>query len=117
MKAIGLVLLYCTSARMAEMAMNTTISARMQSTCFLSLIFFTTVPLMKSMVKVEDEVMTSEESVLIEAERTSTTTRAMSMGESPSSILGMMASKPPAGMPFGPTFSTSEKRRPKPPRK
>ena len=72
---------------------------------------------MKSSVNVEDEVMTSEESVLIEADSTSTTTSAISIGERPSSILGMMASNPPAGTPFGPTLRTSEKSRPKPPRK
>ena len=91
MNAIGLELLYCTSASVAEIAMNTTISARMQSTWLLSLIFLTTVPLMKSIVKVDEDVMTSEESVLIEAESTSTTTSAMSIGESPSSIFGMIA--------------------------
>ena len=117
MKAMGLVLLYCTSARMAEMAMNTTMRTRMQSTWLLSLIFFTTVPRMKSIVSVEDDVITSDERVLIEADSTSTTTRAMSMGESPSSIFGIIASKPPAGTPLSPTFSTSEKRRPNPPRK
>ena len=85
--------MYCTSASMAEMAMNTTMRMRMQSTWLLSLIFLTTVPRMKSMVRVEDEVITSDESVLIEADKTSTTTRAMSMGDRPSSIFGMMASK------------------------
>ena len=98
------------------MAMNTTIKMRMHRTWRFSSIFLTTVPLRKSIVKVEDDVMTSDESVLIEAESTSTTTSAMSIGESPSSILGMIASKPPAGTPFAVTSSTFENSRPKPPR-
>ena len=51
---------------------------------------------MKSRVKVELEVITREERVDIDAESTSTTTTPMSTGESPESMVGMMASKFPA---------------------
>ena len=74
--------------------MNTTMRALIQRTCFLSFISLTMVPLMKSMVRVELDVITREERVDMEAERTRMTTSPMSMGLKLESIAGMMASKP-----------------------
>ena len=92
----------------------------MQSTCDFGFMSFTTVPRMKSIVSVELDVMTSEESVDIDAERTSTTTSAISRPSveiAARSISGMTESKPCAGLPFGPTPISAEKSRPNPPRK
>ena len=84
----------------------------MQRTCFFCVMSLTIVPRMKSIVSVELDVMTSEESVDIDAERTRMTVSAISPGPSPESIAGIIASKPSFA-----TSTLSPKSRPKPPRK
>ena len=79
---------------MDEMAMNTTISIRMENTCFLSSIFRKQTSFRKSMVRVELEAMTKEDNVDIEADSTRITTRAISRGDRPESMVGMMESNP-----------------------
>ena len=74
------------------MTTNTTSSTRMYTTRLFSVIFFTTLPSSKSSVSVDEDVSTSEESVDIEAERTSTITRPISTFGSVESIVGMMES-------------------------
>ena len=101
----------------AEIAMNATIRMRITKTCVLSLIFFFPKLPIKSIDKVELEAITSEDKVLIEAERTRTTTSAINDGLKVESIFGMIASNPPSGIPFGPTLRTSVNKRPNPPRK
>ena len=64
------------------------------------------------MVSVELEAITSEESVDMEADSTRITTRAISSGDRPDSMAGIMASYPSVA-----TSTLSENRRPKPPRK
>ena len=54
--------------------------------------FLMMLPLMKSMVRVDDDVSTSDESVDMEADRTSTITRPMSTSGKVDSIVGMMES-------------------------
>ena len=61
-------------------------------------------------------VFLDDERVDIEAERTSTITTPIKTGERVSSILGMIESKPPSGIPSV-TLSLSVKSLPKPPRK
>ena len=85
-------LLYCISAIVALMAINTTINTLMQRTCFFSLMFFIKLSLRKSMVSVDDDVITSDDRVLILAESTSITTRPIIIGERVESISGIMAS-------------------------
>ena len=58
------------SAITEEMIMNTTTSTRRQISLLVSFIFFTTVPEMKSKVRVELDVRTSDESVDMEADKT-----------------------------------------------
>ena len=84
--------LYWMSAKTTEIAMNTTISSRMVSTCCFSFISLASVSLMKSSVSVELDASTSEDSVDIEAESTRMTTTAIRNEESPSSMVGMMES-------------------------
>ena len=84
----------------------------MQSTCFFCVMSLTIVPRMKSMVSVELDVITREESVDIDAERTRITVRAISPGPRLESIAGIIASKPSFA-----TSTLSPKRRPNPPRK
>ena len=72
--------------------MKTTISTRMLNSCFFSLMSFTTLSLRKSIVSVELDAMTSEESVDMLAESTRMTASAITTSESPESIVGMMAS-------------------------
>ena len=83
---------YWNSAMSAEMAMNTTSRPRIQTSCFFSDMFLMMLPLMKSMVRVDDDVSTSDESVDMEADRTSTMTRPMSTSGKVDSIVGMMES-------------------------
>ena len=72
--------------------MNTTINILIIKTCFFSLIFLTTLSLIKSSVKVELEAITSDESVDIEAESTNMITIAISISGKFSSIAGIIAS-------------------------
>ena len=64
------------------------------------------------MVKVEEEAITREDKVDIEAERTRITTTAISRSGRPESMAGMMASYPSEA-----TSTWSANRRPNPPRK
>ena len=83
---------------MAEMAMKTTMSTRMISTCRSSLIFLKKMSRIKSMVSVELDAMTREERVDMEADNTRITVRAIRAGLKFSSIVGMMESYPPVAM-------------------
>ena len=76
----------------AEMATKTTSSARIQTICFFSFISLTMLPLIKSSVSTELEVSTSEDSVLIEADSTSTMTRPMRTSGRFESMVGMIES-------------------------
>ena len=67
--------------------MNTTMKMRITSTCFLSSIFLITLSLSRSIVSVEDEAMTSEDRVDIEAESTRITTMAISSSGKSQNIL------------------------------
>ena len=80
------------------------------STCFFSSIFLMMLPLSRSMVRVEEEAITSEDRVDMDADSTRMTTTAIRRGGSPDSICGMIASKPSLAT------STSNSL-PKPPRK
>ena len=86
--------LYWNSAITAEITMKKTTSILIERTCFFSLIFLIILSLIRSSVRVDDEARTSEESVLIEAERTSITTSPISMGDRLESIVGIIESKP-----------------------
>ncbi len=83
---------YWIRARTEDMAMKTTTSPRIQRTCFFWLIFRKKSSFRKSMVRVELEAMTKEDKVDMEADSTRITTRAMSMGDRPDSMAGIMAS-------------------------
>ena len=97
--------------------MNTTISARMISSCFFSSMSLITRPFSRSSVTVEEDVSTREDSVDMEAESTRMITTAIRNGDRDCSIVGMTLSKPPAGFPPPAAPSSSENSRPKPPRK
>ena len=86
--------LYWMMAITTLIAMNTTIRTRMIESCFFSFMSFTKMPLMKSSVRVELEVRTSEDNVDIDADSTSTITIAIRMFGSVDSRFGMMKSKP-----------------------
>lgn len=105
-------LLYCIRARIDDMAINTTTRILMYNTCFLSLIFFIKLSFKKSIVSVELEAITRDDSVDIDADSTRITTSAISSGLKPESIVGIIESYP-----FAATSISSENRRPKPPRK
>ena len=107
-----ILLVYWISAITAEIAIKTTISRRMQKSCFFSFMFFATVSFRKSIVRVELEAITSEDRVDMDADNTKITTRAMSSGERFDNMVGMMASYP-----WVVTSTRPLKRRPKPPRK
>ena len=79
-------------AMTTEIRINTAMNTRMISSCFFSLIFFTTVPLMKSRVRVELEAITREDKVDMDADSTSTTTTAIRMEGRLESMVGLMAS-------------------------
>ena len=83
---------------MEEIAINTTTSKRIQNTCFLSLIFFANNSLIKSMVSVELDAITKEDKVDMEADNTSITTSAISIGDNPESIVGITESNPLAAI-------------------
>ena len=104
-------------ASTAEMAMNTAIRQRMMNTCFFSSISLIMCPLSRSSVMVELEVSTRELRVDMEADSTRITTTASRISGRPESMAGITASKPPTGVPFSVTPTTSVNSRPKPPRK
>ena len=81
---------------------------------FLSSILPFIIGLIRSIVRVELEVRTSDESVDIEAESTSTITSPNSAFGSLSIIIGTIASEPPSGSPPSAGLAKSL---PKPPRK
>jgi hypothetical protein len=82
-----------------EITINTTISIRMITNCFLSLIFLITWPFKKSSVKVEEEAITNEERVDIDAANTRTIIRPIIASLlNPERIPGMIESKPSAGL-------------------
>ena len=83
---------YCTSAIAAEITTNTTIRPRIHVIWLLSGMLLMTLPFRRSRVSVEEEVSTSEESVDIEADRTSTTTMPSKISGNPESMVGMMES-------------------------
>ena len=64
----------------------------MMSTCVFSFIFLKKHPFKKSSVSVEEDVMTREERVDMDAESTRITTRAIRTGPRLESMVGMMAS-------------------------
>ena len=103
--------LYCTNASAADTMMNTTMRTRIQPSLLCSLIFFTTLPCRRSSVSVEDEVRTSEDSVDMLADSTSTITMPIRISGKVDSIVGMMESY--TGMPVGPISILSAYRRPK----
>ena len=105
-------LLYCISARIDEIAINTTTRILIDKTCFLSLISLIKLSFKKSIVSVELDAITSDESVDIDADKTRITTSAISIGLNPESIVGIIESYPLAA-----TSISSEKRRPNQPRK
>ena len=93
--AMNVILLeYCTMAITADTATNITSMSLMTSICFFSSIFGAMTGFIKSMVSVELDVRTSEESVDIDAESTSMTTSPIRAAGSFSSRCGMMASNP-----------------------
>src|SRR5699024_3686235 len=81
---------YCTSAMAADTAMNTTTSTRMVPSWVRSLMLFTTLPLMRSSVSVEDDVSTSDDNVDIDALSTSTMTMPIRRSGKVESMVGMM---------------------------
>ena len=84
----------------AEIATNTTTSARIRRTDVRSSTRFSMLPHTTSRASEELEVSTSEESVLIEAESTRTTTMPMRMSGTVESIVGTIESK--TGVPSAP---------------
>ena len=74
--------------------MKITTKILIDKSCFFSSIFLTILSFKKSIVSVDDEAITSEESVDIDAERTRITTSAISGAESSLSIVGMIESNP-----------------------
>ena len=100
----------------AETITKNTMKIRMTRTFFFSVNSFFEAGAITSSVSVELEVRTSEESVDIEAARTSTITMAITRSGSSRSMAGMMESNRifPS---FLPMYWESANRRPKPPRK
>jgi len=87
-------LLYWIKAKTEDIAINTTIKMRISNTCFFSLMFFTKLSLIKSIVNVELDAITSEDNVDIEADNTKITTKAISTDGSPDNMVGIIESKP-----------------------
>ena len=83
---------YCTSAMPAEITTNSTIRPRIQVSWLFSGMFLITLPFKRSSVSVEEDVSTNEESVDMEAERTSTTTMPSRISGRPESMVGIMES-------------------------
>ena len=84
--------LYWMMASTTEMAMNTTMSARITNTCRFSSISLKMCPFSRSRVRVELEVSTREDRVDMEAESTRMTTTASRMSGRSESMAGMMES-------------------------
>ena len=85
---------YCTMAMTADTATNMTSMILMISICFFSSILGAMTGFIKSIVSVELDVRTRDESVDIDAESTSMTTRPIRAAGSFSSRCGMIASNP-----------------------
>ena len=75
-----------------EITTKTTTKQRMTKTASKSVIFFTIFPRSRSMVRVEEEAMTREDRVDMEADSTRTTTTASRTSGRPDSIVGMTES-------------------------
>ena len=100
----------CLIAMIAEMMTNMTMNTRMMTTFFLSSIgFFFSGPI-KSSVIVDELVSTNDDSVDMDADKTSTMMIPIIIGETVESMLGMTASNPSASTSI--SYSL-----PKPPRK
>jgi len=106
--------LYWAMAITDEIITNTTISIRINKSCFLSVMFLMTWPFRKSKVKVEAEDITKDERVDIEAANTIRITTPIMTSENCESIVGIIESYT---TPFGPTSTTSAYNRPKLPKK
>ena len=78
--------------------MNTTISILIMKTWVLSPISLAKFSFIKSSVRVELDAITRDDSVDMDAESTSSTTRAMSMSGSPDTIAGIIESYPSASI-------------------
>lgn len=100
-------------ASTTEMIRNTAMKILIVISCFFSSIFSFIIGLIRSIVKVELDVSTSDESVDIEAESTRTITSPKSSEGSFSIIVGIYSVKTASGSPS--TLLT--KSSPKPPRK
>ena len=98
----------------ADSTMKNAMKARMTIIFFFSLIPFFVIGEIKSSVMVEDDVRTREDSVDMDADRTSTSTTAMSISGRFESMVGMTLSNPPTGFPSGPGVRNALA---KPPRK
>ena len=72
--------------------MNTTINTRIKKTCRASLISLKKAPLIKSIVNVELDAITSDDKVDIDADKTKITTKAIIPSESPDNIVGTIES-------------------------
>ena len=79
---------------MTDMAMNSIINARIMKTWVFSVMFLMKLSLRKSKVSVELEAMTRDDSVDMDADSTSNTTRPIRTSGRPDNMAGMMASKP-----------------------
>ena len=84
--------LYWTMAMIMEITTKTTMKQRMMNTASLSSIFLMMLPRSRSMVRVEEDAMTREDRVDMEADRTRTTTTAMRISGRPESMVGMIES-------------------------
>ena len=98
-----------------EITTKNTSKIRMHSSCFLSSIFFTRFPLIRSSVSVELEVSTREDKVDMEADSTSTITIPIRISGRDCNIVGIMASY--TTLPSALRIASESKSRPKPPRK
>ena len=88
----------------AEMATNTTMSTRIVNTSFPSvrgLLCLRAMGEMRSMVRLAEDAIASEESVDMDADSTKMMTSPMRKGESSLTIAGMMASYPPSAKASG----------------
>ena len=77
---------------MAEIAMKTTTSTRINRSCVFSFISLMKLSFKKSMVKVELDAITREESVDMDAESTRITTNAIRPGPKFCNMVGMTES-------------------------
>ena len=86
------------NAIITEIATNTTTKILISNTCFFSAVFFNTVVPKKSIVIVELDVSTNDESVDIEADNTNTITIPINISGSVESIVGIIESYPPVAI-------------------